>query len=57
MSIYDQDFKDIKISKIEYDKKIKHLKSLNINDWSDIENLDKNKNTKIYISNFSPLEF
>jgi len=57
MSIYDQDFKHIKISKIEYDKKIKHLKSLNINDWSDIENLDKNKNTKIYISNFSPLEF
>ena len=57
MSIYDPDFKHIKISKIEYDKKIKHLKSLDINDWSDIENLDKNKNTKIYISNFSPLEF
>lgn len=57
MSIYDQDFKHIKISKDEYDKKIKHLESLNINDWSDIENLDKNKNTKIYVPNFNPLEF
>ena len=57
MSIYDNDFKDIKISKIEYDKKIKHLKNLDINNWSDVENLKVNKNSKIYTPNFNPLEF
>jgi hypothetical protein len=57
MSIYDESFKHIKIEKIEYDKKIKHLKNLNINNWNDVENLDKNTNSKIYIANFSPLEF
>lgn len=57
MSIYDESFKHIKIEKIEYDKKIKHLKNLNINNWNDVENLDKNTNIKIYIANFSPLEF
>lgn len=57
MSIYDDDFKKIKISKNEYDKKVKHLQSLNINNWNDVKNLNIYENTKIFIPNFSPLEF
>ncbi len=57
ISIYHKEYQHIKIPKIEYDKKIKHLKSLNILKWSDVKNLSKKMNNKIYVANFGPLEF
>jgi hypothetical protein len=47
--------KNIKMSKIEYDKKIVHLESLNIFNWDDAKNIHKNSN--VNVPKFGPLEF
>ena len=43
------------MSKIEYDKKIVHLESLNIFNWDDAKNIHKNSN--VNVPKFGPLEF
>ena len=56
-SIFIYQYKNIKIPKIEYDKKIVHLESLNIFNWDDAKNIHKNSNVKVYVAKFGPLEF
>jgi hypothetical protein len=55
--IYHEEHQDIKIPKIRYEKKIKHLENLNIFNREDAKNFHKQSNSKIYVSKFGPLEF